>query len=76
MMKFTFKCTIAYMFGRLARLIVKLGKGMGRSFPGYLFLRIGGLDCLRELSKRSKIGNILITGTNGKTTTTKCYAYS
>ncbi|BDH79260.1 MAG TPA: UDP-N-acetylmuramyl peptide synthase [Methanothermobacter sp.] len=70
-MKFTFKCTIAYMFGRLARLIVKLGKGMGRSFPGYLFLRIGGLDCLRELSKRSKIGNILITGTNGKTTTTK-----
>jgi len=67
----SFKCTIARIAGRLARLIVKLGRGMGRSFPGYLFLRIGGLNCLRELSKRSKIGNILITGTNGKTTTTK-----
>ncbi|MGB9844143.1 Mur ligase family protein [Methanothermobacter tenebrarum] len=66
-----FKCTTASLAGRLARFIVKLGRGMGRSFPGYLFLRIGGFDCLRELSKRSKIGNILITGTNGKTTTTK-----
>ncbi|MDI3484151.1 MAG: hypothetical protein PWQ74_738 [Methanobacteriaceae archaeon] len=67
----TFKCTIARITGKLALFIVKLGKGMGRSFPGYLFLKVGGLDCLKELSKRSKIGNILITGTNGKTTTTK-----
>jgi len=66
-----FKCIIAGLGGRLARSIVRLGRGMGRSFPGYLFLKIGGLDCLRELSRKSKIGNILITGTNGKTTTTK-----
>jgi len=66
-----FRCIIAGLGGRLARKIVGLGKGMGRSFPGYLFLKIGGLDCLMELSRKSKIGNILITGTNGKTTTTK-----
>lgn len=67
----TFKCITARIAGKLALSMVKFGKGMGRSFPGYLFLKIGGLDCLRELSKRSRIGNILITGTNGKTTTTK-----
>lgn len=65
------RCKIAEFAGKLAKYLVKMGRGMGKSFPGYLYLKIGAYDCLRELAKRPKIGTILITGTNGKTTSTK-----
>jgi lipid II isoglutaminyl synthase (glutamine-hydrolysing) len=65
------RCKTAKISGKFAKNLVKLGKGMGKSFPGYLFLNIGSNDCLMELAKQPRIGSIIITGTNGKTTTTK-----
>jgi len=65
------RCKSAKMSGKLAKRLVKVGKGMGKSFPGYLFLKIGSGSCLKELAKEPNIGSIIITGTNGKTTTTK-----
>lgn len=47
-----------------------LGKDMSRSFPGYLFFKIAKLDGLATLVKKPNVGSILLTGTNGKTTTT------
>jgi UDP-N-acetylmuramyl tripeptide synthase len=65
------RCKTAKISGKLAKHLVKVGKGMGKSFPGYLYLRIGSDNCLMELAKQPRIGSIIITGTNGKTTTTK-----
>ena len=65
------RCKTAKISGKLAKSLVKVGKGMGKSFPGYLYLRIGSDNCLMELARQPRIGNIIITGTNGKTTTTK-----
>ncbi|MDR2624156.1 MAG: UDP-N-acetylmuramyl peptide synthase [Methanobrevibacter sp.] len=65
------KYSIAKIAGKLALHGVKLGKGMGKSFPGYLFLKIVTYDGLKELAKNPSHGSIIITGTNGKTTTTK-----
>ncbi len=43
----------------------------GKSYPGYLFLKYAGREYLPQLAKEQVgIGSILITGTNGKTTTT------
>lgn len=44
---------------------------MGKSFPGYLYLQIGSLACVTYLARKLETGSIIITGTNGKTTTTK-----
>ncbi len=65
------RCKSAKISGKLAKSLVKVGKGMGKSFPGYLFLKIGSDKCLKELAKEPNIGSIIVTGTNGKTTTTK-----
>jgi len=65
------RCKSARISGKLAKHLVKVGKGMGKSFPGYLFLKIGSGSSLKELAKAPSIGSIVVTGTNGKTTTTK-----
>lgn len=65
------RCKTAESAGKIAKKTVKFGNGMGKSFPGYLFLKIGSHSCLPELAKKPKIGTIIITGTNGKTTSTK-----
>jgi UDP-N-acetylmuramyl tripeptide synthase len=65
------RCKTAKISGKLAKRLVKVGKGMGKSFPGYLYLKIGSGTCLKELAKEPDIGSIIVTGTNGKTTTTK-----
>lgn len=57
--------------GKLSKPVVKLGRGAGKSFPGFLFLKLGSYSSLKELAKKPSIGTIMITGTNGKTTTTK-----
>jgi UDP-N-acetylmuramyl tripeptide synthase len=67
----TLRCKTAKISGKLAKQVVKVGKGMGKSFPGFLYLKIGSNTCLKELAKTPNIGTIIITGTNGKTTTTK-----
>jgi lipid II isoglutaminyl synthase (glutamine-hydrolysing) len=65
------KCKLASSIGKLAKYPLKLGPSQGKGFPGYLYLKLGSYACLRELAKKPKIGSIIITGTNGKTTTTK-----
>ncbi|MCC7554119.1 MAG: hypothetical protein KO202_06510 [Methanobacteriaceae archaeon] len=57
--------------GRIALFGINFSRGMGKSFPGNIFLRVGSFDALKKLAKNTKFGNILITGTNGKTTITK-----
>ena len=47
-----------------------LGSGSGKSFAGIVFSKVAGLDAISDLSKELKIGSVIITGTNGKTTTT------
>ena len=43
----------------------------GKSFPGLMFINIAGEEAITDLSKNQiENGSILITGTNGKTTTT------
>jgi UDP-N-acetylmuramyl tripeptide synthase len=62
---------VAQSAGKIAQSLVRLGSGMGKSFPGYVYLKIGSHNCIPEITKNTKIGSIIITGTNGKTTTTK-----
>lgn len=61
---------LAKIMGKAAGPISKLGPGAGTSFPGIVFLKIGGTDSLKRLSDELDIGSIMVTGTNGKTTTT------
>ncbi|MDR3291406.1 MAG: UDP-N-acetylmuramyl peptide synthase, partial [Methanobrevibacter sp.] len=65
------KYLIAKIAGKLSLYGVKLGKGMGKSFPGFIFLKIASFNGLKLLAKNPKYGSIIITGTNGKTTSTK-----
>lgn len=60
----------AKFMGKFGERIVGLRGGMGKSFPGWLFLKCGSYEALHELAKEPKLGSIIITGTNGKTTTT------
>lgn len=65
------RCRTAESAGILSKQLMRFSSGMGKSFPGHLFLRIGKLDCVSYLAGKLNIGSIIITGTNGKTTTTK-----
>lgn len=61
---------LAKIIGKSAIHISKLGSGSGTSFPGFVFLKLGGENALKRLSQEQGIGSIMVTGTNGKTTTT------
>ena len=50
--------------------LAKFGSGSGKSFPGIIFAKVAGIEAISDLSKELKIGSIILTGTNGKTTTT------
>lgn len=64
------KVSIAKFIAKVGGPFSKLGSGSGKSFAGILFTRMVGVDAVSELSKDLKIGSIILTGTNGKTTTT------
>ncbi|WP_406532629.1 Mur ligase family protein [Methanobrevibacter sp.] len=66
----TVKFNIAKISGKLATLMAKWGPGSGGTYPGHIFTRIAGEDGISKLASDLKIGSVLITGTNGKTTTT------
>lgn len=68
------RCATAQLIGKLAKQVAKLGSGAGKSFPGHIYLRIGGTECVTWLAHKLEIGSVIITGTNGKTTTTKITA--
>jgi len=67
----TVRCRTAESAGKLSKHVIKFGSGMGKSYPGHLFLRLGSLNCVNYLARKLGIGSIIITGTNGKTTSTK-----
>ena len=66
----SFKISVAKFIAKVGGPFSKLGSGSGKSFAGILFTRIAGVDAVSELSKDMGIGSIILTGTNGKTTTT------
>lgn len=66
--KFLF--SFSKLAGKSTQKAIKLTKGNGKSYPGYIFLKFASLDGLKELSSKLSSGILLVTGTNGKTTTT------
>ena len=64
------KVSIAKTLAKIGGPFSKLGSGSGKSFAGIIFSKIAGIDAISELSDDLTIGSILLTGTNGKTTTT------
>lgn len=65
------KFHVAKTLGKLSFPILKVLPTGGKSFPGLLYLNIAGKEALGDLSNHQlDMGSILITGTNGKTTTT------
>lgn len=70
-MGFNLKFLIAKTLGQISFPVLKILPTGGKSFPGLLYLNIAGNESLHELSENQiEKGSILITGTNGKTTTT------
>ena len=66
-----FKFFVARTLGKLSFPILKVLPTGGKSFPGLVYLNIAGKEALGDLSNHQiDDGSILITGTNGKTTTT------
>ena len=64
------KVVVAKFVAKVGGPVSKLGSGSGKSFAGIIFSKIAGIDAISELSHELKIGSVLLTGTNGKTTTT------
>ena len=64
------KFNIAKLSGKVVAFLAKRGSGSGGTYPGHIFTKIGGHESVAELASQLKIGSILVTGTNGKTTTT------
>ncbi|MDO5859999.1 Mur ligase family protein [Methanobrevibacter sp.] len=64
------KTSVAKFIAKVGGPFSKFGPGSGKSFAGILFTRIAGVDAVSELSKDLEIGSVILTGTNGKTTTT------
>jgi len=58
-------------FSQFTYKLLKVLPTGGKSYPGYLFIKYAGLDSIKKLANEQlETGSILITGTNGKTTTT------
>ena len=64
------KLNFAKLSGKAATQLSKIGPGAGKNIPGVVFSKVGGQEAVSEIAKDLKIGSVLITGTNGKTTTT------
>ena len=65
-----FKFNMAKLSGKVACQLAKHGPGSGGTYPGHVFTKIGGQESIPKLASDLKLGSVLITGTNGKTTTT------
>ncbi len=61
---------IAKLSGKATYHLAKRGPGSGGTYPGHVFTKIGGYGSVSKLASELKTGAVLITGTNGKTTTT------
>ena len=64
------KVSIAKFLAKVGGPFSRFGSGSGKSFAGIIFSKVAGIEAISELSGELKIGSIILTGTNGKTTTT------
>ena len=62
--------SLAKVAGKLSINLSKIGVGQGGSLPGYVLIKLGGEEALSKLASEMKTGAVMVTGTNGKTTTT------
>lgn len=65
-----FKFNMAKLSGKATSKVAKYGPGSGGTYPGHIFTKIAGQEAIPKLASDLKYGSVLITGTNGKTTTT------
>lgn len=61
---------VAKISSKVVSQLSKIGPGQGKNIPGYVFSKIGGRQSVVDVASELKLGSVLITGTNGKTTTT------
>ena len=64
------KTNLGKFLAKVGGPFARFGSGSGKSFPGIIFSKVAGIEAISDLSDDLKIGSILLTGTNGKTTTT------
>lgn len=64
------KLIAAKITGKVVGQLSKIGPGEGKNIPGYAFMKVGGEESVSQIAKDLKMGSVLVTGTNGKTTTT------
>ena len=69
-MMVTLKTYAAKFSGKVTTALSKFSPGQGKSMPGYVFYRVGGNDAVSEIANDLDLGSVILTGTNGKTTTT------
>ena len=67
------KLYFAILLGKIISYTIKIFRGGATSAPGLYALKIDPL-LIKKLSKQFKYGSILISGTNGKTTTSRITA--
>lgn len=67
------RLTTAILVGKAAYCMGKLGGGRGSSLPGVVALRIFA-GTLQALARQARNGAVMVTGTNGKTTTNNMLA--
>lgn len=64
------KLAFALLTGKLINQLIKLKGGGGTAAPGLYALKIDP-DLVKKLSKKIRYGSVLVSGTNGKTTTSR-----
>ena len=67
MIKLFFSITIAKVISQLSRLIPFIG---GSALPGLIALKLNP-TLINQISKKNQLKSIIVTGTNGKTTTSR-----
>jgi len=65
-----FKLFLAISAGKILAFVIKLFGGGGTAAPGLVALKIDP-KLVRKLNKEIKFGSVIISGTNGKTTTAR-----
>ena len=65
-----FKFNFAKLSAKTLISLFSSGISNGGNYPGYIFTRIAGQDAISDLASEMDLGAVLVTGTNGKTTTT------
>ena len=67
------KFNVAKIIGKVLSHVAHYGPGNGMNYPGLMFSKIAGQEAVGDLAKDLKLGSVLVTGTNGKTTTTTLF---